>query len=75
MNLDHPLSASGVEKFFHQSQRLEYLQGTRMNDCRSVPVERGWALSTRLPTGLLTQPKAHLVFSLAQELPGEFDVA
>jgi hypothetical protein len=40
MNLDHPLFASGVEKSIDQPQRLEYLQGTRMNDGRSVPVER-----------------------------------
>ena len=40
MKLDDPLSASGSEKLFGQSQRLEYLQRTRVNDGRSIPVER-----------------------------------
>jgi hypothetical protein len=40
MKLDHPLPASGGEKFFHQSHGLEYLQGTWMNDGRSIPVVR-----------------------------------
>jgi hypothetical protein len=39
MKLDHPLSASGSEKFFDQSDGLEYLQGTRVNNGRSIPVE------------------------------------
>jgi hypothetical protein len=39
MKLDHPLSASGIEKFFDQSHGFEYLQGTRVNDGRSIPVE------------------------------------
>ena len=40
MNFNHPLSASGSEKFFDQPHGLEYLQGARMNDGRSIPVER-----------------------------------
>jgi hypothetical protein len=35
-----PLSASGSEKFFDQPHGLEYLQGARVNDGRSIPMER-----------------------------------
>lgn len=40
MKFDHPLPASGGEKFLDQSRGFEYLQGTRVNDSRSIPVER-----------------------------------
>ncbi len=40
VNLDHPLPASGSEKFFDQPHGLEYLQGARVNDGRSIPMER-----------------------------------
>jgi hypothetical protein len=40
MNFDGALPASGREELIDQSQGLEDLQGTRMNDGRSIPVER-----------------------------------
>ena len=40
MDFDHALPASGSEEFFDQPQGLEDLQGARMNDGRSIPVER-----------------------------------
>ena len=40
MDFDHALPASRSEKFFHQPHGLEDLQGARVNDRRSIPVER-----------------------------------
>ena len=40
MDFDDALPASGSEKLFHQAQSLEDLQRARMNDGRSIPVER-----------------------------------
>jgi hypothetical protein len=40
MDFDRALSASGSEELIDQPQGLEDLQGARVNDGRSVPVER-----------------------------------
>jgi hypothetical protein len=40
MDFDHALPASGSEKFFDQAQGLEDLQGARVNEGRSIPMER-----------------------------------
>ena len=40
VDFDHALPASGSEKSFHQPHGLEDLQGSRVNDRRSIPVER-----------------------------------
>jgi hypothetical protein len=40
MDSHHALPASGNEKFFDPAQGLEDLQGARVNDRRSIPVER-----------------------------------
>ncbi len=40
MDFDRALSASGSEELFDQPQGLEDLQGARVNDGGSIPVER-----------------------------------
>lgn len=40
MDFDRALPASGSEELFDQAQGLEDLQGSRVNDSSSIPVER-----------------------------------